>query len=118
MEAVYKSLLRYIRNHCNDLDTISLENTIDLNSIAEHDDTQQTVKVAIFIADSDTKLTAALTNTYVQLLTILLMAAVKGTNNQKYVRNITEGLDAPTQAEIASIIQQVGCSGRIYDGIS
>jgi len=102
------SLLRYIRNHCDDLDPLTLEDPVDFNEIAEHDNAQQAVKVA---TDNAIKLEAALTDISIQLLTIFLMAAVKGTSNTKYVGIITRKLDASTQAEIAKIIQHVSCTG-------
>jgi protein HOOK3 len=45
LEAVYKSLLRYIQNHCTNLDPIALGGPVDFNAMAEHDDEQQIVKV-------------------------------------------------------------------------
>ena len=77
---------------------------MDFNAIAEHDDVQQTEKVATIY---NRRFKAEIANASVQLLTIFLMAAVKGISNEKYVGYITERLDASTQAEIAKIIQQV-----------
>jgi protein HOOK3 len=45
LEAVYKSLLRFTSRHCTGLETPTLDTNIDLNSIAEHDDAQQMIKV-------------------------------------------------------------------------
>jgi protein HOOK3 len=103
LEAFYKSLLRYIRIQCLDLDPIALEDPLDFNAIAEHGDAEQTIKVATY----ESKLEFGITDICVQLLTILLLAAVHGTNKEKYVQAITR-LDLESQAEIASIIQKVG----------
>jgi protein HOOK3 len=46
LEAVYKSLLRFIRNHIGDLQYVTVQSDIDLDKIAERDDGQQTMKVA------------------------------------------------------------------------
>ncbi|KAH8803235.1 hypothetical protein F5884DRAFT_501145 [Xylogone sp. PMI_703] len=85
LEAVYKSLRRYVHNHCDELSPIFSESMIDINGIAEHEDEQQIVK----------------------LLTIILMAAVKGSENTRFVQNITERLDPSTQAEIVEIIKSM-----------
>ncbi|RDL38415.1 uncharacterized protein BP5553_02755 [Venustampulla echinocandica] len=85
LEAVSKSLFRYIRKHCDDLDPIALESDIDFNAMAEHDDVEQMAK----------------------LLTVLLLAAVRGSNNEKYVTKITNDLDPDTQSQVANIIQSV-----------
>jgi protein HOOK3 len=106
LEAIHRSLLRYIRNNCDDLDYNTLEDHVDFNAIAEHDDVQQTVKVATYFDTRNREIDLA--NASIQLLTIFLMAAVKGTCNERYVGYITERLDASTQAEIAKIIQHVG----------
>ena len=45
LEAVYKSLLRFTSRNCTDLESPMLDTNIDLNAIAEHDDSQQMVKV-------------------------------------------------------------------------
>ena len=78
---------------------------MNFNAIAEHEDIQQTEKVAMCYNE---QFRTERANESFQLLTIFLMAAVKGTSNEKYVRHITERLDASTQAEIAKIIQRVG----------
>jgi protein HOOK3 len=103
LEAVYKSLLRYIRIQCPELDPITLENPADFNAIAQHDDAEQTVKVATY----ETKLELGFTDICVQLLTIFLFAAVHGTNKAKYIETIQNRLDLKSQNEIASIIQKV-----------
>jgi protein HOOK3 len=105
LEAVYKSLLRYIQNHCTNLDPTALGSPVDFNAIAEHDDEQQMVKVAS--QEHATQLEAALTDFCVQLLKIFLLAAVNGNNTKAYVDNITGLLDEGEQKEIADIIQEV-----------
>lgn len=50
LEAVYKSLTRYIRDNCEDLDTIVQENPPDFNAIAEQNDVEQTEKVPAYMA--------------------------------------------------------------------
>ncbi|TVY68808.1 Protein Hook-like protein, partial [Lachnellula suecica] len=101
LEAVYKSLLRYIRLQCVELDPIALEDPVDFNAIAEHDDAEQTLKVATHAA----KLEFGLTDISFQLLTIFLLAAVHGPSKEKYVATITK-LDLDSQTEIAAIIQK------------
>jgi hypothetical protein len=59
------------------------------------------------IQSSLTDLQFDLTNTCAQLLTIFLMAAVKGPAKEKYVNNIMSQLDASAQFQIMSLIQQV-----------
>jgi len=50
LEAVYKSLRRYIRTQIDrnklNLDYLTVKDNINFDSIAEHDDVQQTMKVA------------------------------------------------------------------------
>lgn len=105
LEAVYRSLFRYIREECPDLSYLALENPVDFNAIAEHDDTQQTIKVARRIPTTFAYL--SITNTCIKLLTIFLMAAVQGPRNEAYVTAITTKLDKAAQGEIAIIIQKV-----------
>ncbi|KAL2066457.1 hypothetical protein VTL71DRAFT_2528 [Oculimacula yallundae] len=84
LEAIHRSLLRYINNTCEGLDSFVLDNPVDLNAIAQHEDSGETFK----------------------LLTLFLMAAIKGANLQKYVSKITTTLDASSQGEIAGIIKR------------
>lgn len=44
LEVVYKALVRYMRDHCGG--PILLADPVNLNDMAEHDDAQQTIKVA------------------------------------------------------------------------
>ncbi|TVY44605.1 Protein Hook-like protein [Lachnellula subtilissima] len=111
LEAVYKSLLRYVRVQCPDLDPMTLENPADFNAIAEHDDAEQTIKVATY----EMKLQLGLTNVYVQLLTIFLLAAVHGTNKAKYINTIQNKLDLTSQNEIASVIQRTQTNEKNTD---
>ena len=104
LEAVYRSLLRYIRNHCDTVDPVALNEPVDLNAIAEHDDEQQMVKVA---TDTAIRLGLGLTNLCYQLLTMFLIAAVNGASIDKYVGRLLETLDIDTQTEIKDIIQMV-----------
>ncbi|TVY51602.1 Protein Hook-like [Lachnellula cervina] len=103
LETVYKSLLRYVRVQCPDLDPMTLENPADFNSIAEHDDAEQTIKVVTH----EKKLQIGLTDICIQLLTIFLLAAVHGTNKAKYINTIQNKLDLTSQNEIASVIQKM-----------
>ncbi|RQM06759.1 hypothetical protein DH86_00002731 [Scytalidium sp. 3C] len=106
LEAVYKSLLRYISNNCDDLDSLLLENMVDINAIAEHEDEQQVLKVDS-LPDVLRSCERTLANMAVKLLTIVLMAAVRGSENAKFVKIITDQLDSQTQTQIAKIIQHV-----------
>ncbi|OWP00877.1 hypothetical protein B2J93_2570 [Marssonina coronariae] len=85
LEAIHRSLLRYINNTCEGMDAFVAANPVDLNAIAEHEDSDETFK----------------------FLTMFLMAAIRGTNTEKYVSKITTGLDATAQSQIAGIIKQV-----------
>jgi len=82
---------------------MTLENPADFNAIAEHDDAEQTIKVATY----EMKLQLRLTDICIQLLTIFLLAAVHGTNKAKYINTIQNKLDLTSQNEIASVIQRV-----------
>ncbi|POS85970.1 hypothetical protein EPUL_000971 [Erysiphe pulchra] len=82
LEAVYKSLLRYIGEKCPNLDSVAFESRVDLNAIAGQDDPQETIK----------------------LLTIFLMAAVEGPKNRDYINLITTKLSTPAQEEIKKVI--------------
>ncbi|TVY20438.1 Protein Hook-like [Lachnellula arida] len=103
LETVYKSLLRYVRVQCPDLDPMTLENPADFNSIAEHDDAEQTIKVVTY----ERKPQLGATDICIQLLTIFLLAAVHGTNKAKYINTIQNRLDLTSQNEIASVIQKM-----------
>lgn len=45
LEAIHRSLLRYINNTCEGLDSFILDNPVDLNAIAQHEDAGETFKV-------------------------------------------------------------------------
>jgi protein HOOK3 len=109
LEAVYRSLLRYIRNHTLELDYLTLETTINLDAIAEHDDVQETIKVATHFpaASANLQLEADMTDLCIQLLTIFLMAAVNGPAKEKYIGNIMSQLDESAQLQIMDLIQTV-----------
>ncbi|CZS88693.1 uncharacterized protein RAG0_00353 [Rhynchosporium agropyri] len=96
LEAIHRSLLRYINNTCEGLDSFILDNPVDLNAIAQHEDVGETLK----------------------LLTLFLMAAIKGADLQKYVSKITTTLNASSQGEIAGIIKKADAeeSTRIATG--
>lgn len=102
LEAVYKALLRYIREQCEAVSTVALEEPIDFNAIAEFNDKSETFKVT-----EAHHFLPPLANAAFKLLTIFLMAAIKGARIAHYVEGITTKLDAATQAEIAIIIQEV-----------
>ncbi|KAN0110342.1 hypothetical protein V8E51_006729 [Hyaloscypha variabilis] len=80
LEAVYKSLVRFIQNHCTAYIETALRDPVDFNAIAEHDDEQQTVK----------------------LLKIFLMAATRNADPKEYVDRIVR-LDQEDQGRIAAI---------------
>jgi hypothetical protein len=105
LEAVYRSLLRYFQNHC-EYNPTELEEPVELDSIAEHDDAQQTIQVATY---SKIKLEAALTNICVQLVTLFLMAAVSGPSLQKYALKMENELDDTTRTKIKEMFQQKVC---------
>lgn len=109
LEAVYRSLLRYIRNHTLELDYLTLETIVDFDIIAEHDDVQETIKVATYFPtkNAGSEVELDLTNTCTQLLTIFLMAAVNGPAKEKYIGNIMEQLDESAQLQIMDLIKRV-----------
>ncbi|KAE9372187.1 hypothetical protein N431DRAFT_408233 [Stipitochalara longipes BDJ] len=80
LEAVYKSLIRFIQNHCTAYIETALKDPVDFNAIAEHDDEQQTAK----------------------LLKIFLMAATRNADPKEYVDRIVR-LDEEDQGRIAAI---------------
>ncbi|RKF73408.1 putative m protein repeat protein [Golovinomyces cichoracearum] len=82
LEAVYRSLLRYIGDKCPNLDSIVHESKVDLNAIAEQKDEQETIK----------------------LLTIFLLAVMEGPSNRDYINLITTKLDISAQEEIKKVI--------------
>ncbi|RDW71392.1 hypothetical protein BP6252_07955 [Coleophoma cylindrospora] len=84
LEAVYKSLLKYIRNNCQDFGSVTLDNTPNFNAIAENSDIEETIK----------------------LLTIMLVAAISGPNQAKYITDI-QALSTPSGIAIMQIIQKM-----------
>lgn len=57
LEAVYRSLLRYIRDGCDDLIPIALEEPIDIDAIAQQNDESQTIQVLMAGMRLDTAIT-------------------------------------------------------------
>lgn len=102
LEAVYKSLFRYIREECQELNSMALEDPVDFNAIAEFDDKTQTFKVNNHQGPLSNP-----ANNIIKLLAIFLMAAIKGARIAHYVEGITTRLDDSTQSEIANIIKRV-----------
>ncbi len=100
LEAVYKSLIRFIQNHCTEYVETTLRDPVDVNAIAEHNDEEETVKVAL--QTNGTQLDAGLTDLCVQLLKIFLMAATRSSDIKKYVDRILT-LTADDQSRIAEI---------------
>jgi len=100
-----------------------MKSTIDFNEIAEHDDIQETMKVAnnsstYFSTQISTriltKVQIVLANIYVQILVIFLMAAISNPDESKkvkYVQNLAR-LDEPSQFEIMKLVKQVSFSSR------
>jgi protein HOOK3 len=103
LEAVYKSLLRFIQNHCNPYVDIALRDPVDFNAIAEHSDEEQTVKVATEF--NGTHLDAGLTDLCFQLLKIFLMAATRNQQPEEHVERILR-LHEDDQARIAAICSE------------
>lgn len=103
LEAVYRSLLRYIQNHCKNYNPADLGESIDLNAIAEDDDAHQTVQVATYNA---TKLEADFTNICVQLVTLFLMASINGPSNTKYLTKMQKDLDEASLLQISHVIKK------------
>jgi len=111
LELVYKRLVQYINAKCGELKSLVVRQGVDFSTLP---DTPKLVKVA---SDSTlqpaqpssalTIYTPAFTNATIQLLTLLLMAAIKGPNGAKYI-DIIQDLDISTKDGIAKIIKQVG----------
>lgn len=80
LEAIYKSLVRYMNNHCQ-FPPFALREPVDVNSIAEHNDVQQTIK----------------------LLSLFLMAAINSPEYEKYIVEI-QALGEKAGTKIAQVI--------------
>jgi protein HOOK3 len=102
LEAVYKSLQRYLRDNPDSFSPINLQGPLGLNAIAEHNDTVEATKVR---EDQEDFFTDALANTLCQLLGIFIVAAIKGPSNEKYVQSLINLQDKAAQEEVAKIIQ-------------
>jgi len=105
LEAIYKSLTRYIRLQC-DFDPIALTSPVDFNAIAEHNDEQQMTKVAQH-KPNVTKVEADLTNLSIQLLSFFLIVALQGPNVNKFVPRMQKMLDEVTALELKQMIEEV-----------
>ncbi|KAG9243154.1 hypothetical protein BJ878DRAFT_543563 [Calycina marina] len=87
LEAVHKSLIRFIRDHTGQVESITAASSIRLDSIAENDDAQHTMK----------------------LLLVFLMATLKTDNDDKkevYVTKL-QSLDQETQVEIMTLVRDI-----------
>jgi len=107
LEAVYKSLLRFIRDHRGDMDYLTT-GSIDFDKMAEDDDVQNTMKVRRRNSDA-TRFDTALTNTCDQLLVIFLMATLNTSDDVKregYVVKI-QSLDQISQVQIMTLVSEV-----------
>lgn len=105
LEAVYKSLRRYIRDNTSDLEFLTAQEDIDLDLIAEHDDVQQTMKVR-GAANGMERIEATSTN-MCQLLAVFLMAALHSSKKETYIVAIQEKLDEVSQGEIMKLFDEV-----------
>ncbi|EHK98850.1 hypothetical protein M7I_5360 [Glarea lozoyensis 74030] len=87
LEAVYKSLQRYLRDNPDCFGPINLDGPVGLNAIAEHNDAEEATKVGE--DDSD----------------IIHVAAIKGPSNEKYIPTLINLQDKVVQEEVAKMIQ-------------
>ncbi|KAL3418671.1 microtubule binding protein [Phlyctema vagabunda] len=149
LESVYKSLLRFHREH-PDYTAITIDNTPNLSSIAENGDTQETIKVPntealltsppsspsprlyhqahspvisspshprspfpqrqvdlLWEPEVPRKVVFALANTSVQLLTILLMAAISGENRAQHIESLQKLHGAMEIMKVIKMMQNV-----------
>lgn len=84
LETLFRALIRYIRNHTNNLEHLTTPSIIDFNKIAEHDDGPETIK----------------------LLAIFLVTAVYSPESQKYLEGIQK-LDEDTQTQLGAVIKSM-----------
>jgi protein HOOK3 len=102
LEAVYKSLQRYLRDNPESFSPMNLDGPVGLNAIAEHNDTAEATKVCV---DQGDVYTAPLANALYQLLGIFIVAAIKGPSSEKYVPFLINLQDKVVQEEVATTIQ-------------
>jgi len=107
LEAVYKSLLRFIRDHIGDMDYLTTGN-IDFDKMAEDDDVQHAMKVRRQSSGA-TRFETALTNTCGQLLVIFLMATLNTSDDIKRERYVVQiqSLDQVSQVQIMTLVEEV-----------
>ena len=107
LEAVYKSLLRFVRDHIGDMDYLTTGN-IDFDKMAEDNDVQHTMKVRQQSSNAP-RFDTALTNTCAQLLVVFLMATLNTSDDVKregYVVKI-QSLDQVSQVQIMTLVSEV-----------
>jgi len=107
LEAVYKSLLRFVRDHIGDMDYLTTGN-IDFDKMAEDNDVQHTMKVRQQSSNAP-RFDTALTNTCAQLLVVFLMATLNTSDDVKRERYVVkiQSLDQVSQVQIMTLVREV-----------
>lgn len=106
IQAVYKGLFRFIRRQVPELSCQAKK--FDYHAIAENPEPQGISQVRTpksSLHAEGLHIRRALNSFILQLLAVMVSAAVMGPDNQRYVPRIQHSLDRDTQAEIMQIIQ-------------
>ncbi|CAD6443331.1 b4b665d0-393a-46b6-a026-abf72712679b [Sclerotinia trifoliorum] len=86
LEAVYKSLLRYVHEHCNNwVKAAVVEYPIDFNALAQYSDPVESTK----------------------LITIFMLVALKGPNQMRYIDRVRTKLGVSAQSVIAVHVETI-----------
>ncbi|KAJ8071035.1 hypothetical protein OCU04_001382 [Sclerotinia nivalis] len=105
LEAVYKSLLRYVHEHCNNwVKAAVVEYPIDFNALAQYSDPTESTKV---VGKVRTRPNIAITNRVFQLITIFMLVALKGPNQIRYIDRVRTKLSVSAQSVIAVHVETI-----------
>lgn len=86
LEAVYKSLLKYVHEHCNNwVKAAVAEYPIDFNALAQYSDPVESTK----------------------LITIFMLVALKGPNQMRYIDRVRTKLGVSAQSVIAVHVETI-----------
>ncbi|EDN96668.1 hypothetical protein SS1G_01594 [Sclerotinia sclerotiorum 1980 UF-70] len=90
LEAVYKSLLKYVHEHCNNwVKAAVAEYPIDFNALAQYSDPVESTKVVG------------------KLITIFMLVALKGPNQMRYIDRVRTKLGVSAQSVIAVHVETI-----------
>ncbi|THV49812.1 hypothetical protein BGAL_0178g00190 [Botrytis galanthina] len=105
LEAVYKNLLKYAHEHCDNwVKAAVVEYPIDFNALAQYSDPTESTKV---VGDVRTRDNIAITNRVFQLITIFLLVALKGPNQLRYIDRVRTKLSHDMQSVIATHVATI-----------